>query len=131
MTYDYEYLKKFRSDESFDEKIKNEIYKEIANTLGNYGDIIDKAVKNQNELLCEIKKLVFVNNKNRINLKQLEKLDEKEKIKVYKLIDTYNKNYYIAEKYQYYMNVQKEALNFRGFNYDPYNILPKLIIDGS
>ncbi len=128
MKFDPRDFVSYDKNASFDEKLKNDILKEIASTLGNCGNKIDTAVKRQQKLLEEIQFLINIKEGNKIFYSDLKMLKTEQSKKLYKLVDEYNKNYEIASRYQYYLNVQKEALNFRGFDYDPYKILPKIKI---
>ncbi|RKD29547.1 hypothetical protein [Thermohalobacter berrensis] len=119
---------KYRSDLSFDEKLQGELLKEIATTLGRYGNKIENAVKEQRNILEEIKEVIYINEKYQIQNRDINALNNRLKEKVIYLIGKYNESWKTATKFQYYLNIQKEALKFRGFDSDPYGILPKLRI---
>lgn len=103
------------------DKIAMEVAGEIANTLGLYGRIVKICVNEQKRLIDEIKEVVELDENNEIC-----ELKDGEYAYVAKLIDEYNENHNVAKKYQHYLNIQKEALGFRGFNYDPYSIMRKI-----
>jgi hypothetical protein len=116
----------YKQNVSFDEKMKHEITKEIASTLGRYGNKIETAVEKQRKILEQLKDFVVFNEKQEISCQDIERMQEDKRKEVLYLIQEYNQNYEAAQKYQYYLNIQKEALKLRGFDYDPYNILPRI-----
>lgn len=119
---------KYSSKLNFEQKIMHEIKREAASTMGRYGKRIDESVKVQKVILDELKELIEVNERFEINEDQLNCLEKALLVKVNKLVKKYNDKQADAELYQYYLNVQKECLNLKVFNRNPYGILPKLKI---
>lgn len=128
MKYDPNEFKMYKSNVSIDEKIKNEIAKEIASTLGRYGNEIEIAVEKQNKILKELNFFVYINEKYEIEYDDIHSFEKTRQEEIINLIQKYNESYEIAQKYQYYLNIQKEALKLRGFDYDPYKIPLKIKI---
>lgn len=113
----------FRLGLSMNDGIAKEVASEIASTLGIYGKMIEYCVREQNRLIEQIRAKAGFLKKNEVDVSF-----SKEKSSIAELVDEYNENQKAAQKYQYYLNIQKEALGFRGFDYDPYNIPPKISI---